>query len=482
MAGCRDWTVVVASLLVLQRPSGLTAGAADEDAQCSSTSAPGCREGFSSSWRPLHSLGASNVALAELLGCGDAARAQDLATYCRVTRPVQAAEVCGFGRSFEEWLGSQRGQGGSGSPGDEAGCWRRCLFGTPDLHPFGVAPAADANAGLHINFVPLPREGYRSAPFLDGRTRAHGVEACTYQLPSALLEEWASAEQADSKADAAGGRRAPGFIFHLSHTASTLLARALGEVPGTLVLREPFMVRWMATSLAGARGQASVLQGVWRSPLLPVLSRRYHDSETVIVKTSSVALRFMRSALEATSGARAVFMYSGLRTHLAVCLARPKDLFPGDLYDGLGVKSKLFETYKAGSDAFQGLSIAERMVLLWMKRMLFVLGLAKAREEQVLLLRMDDFLEKPSRRLVDVAEFFGLPLSSKVADTITEGRTFKEYAKDSSVPWNGTIQATLLQGRAEAFADDIAKGLAFADKLLAEHGGVAKRLKAFIDQ
>ena len=51
---------------------------------------------------------------------------------------------------------------------------------------------------------------------------------------------WAPAPTAEAPA------QPPHFIFHLGHVASTLLARSLDEVRGTLVLREPALLRWAA--------------------------------------------------------------------------------------------------------------------------------------------------------------------------------------------------------------------------------------------
>ena len=120
----------------------------------------------------------------------------------------------------------------------------------------------------------------------------------------------------------------------------------------------------------------------------------------------------------------------------------------------------------AHSVAFAALSVAEKMALCWCRRMLLATRLPK---ERTLLLRMDQLLATPAAYLRHVAAHFGLPLSQARAADIVAGPVWSTYAKDSSVPWNATVQRTLLEGRATAYRPQVREGVAFAASLIAEH-------------
>ena len=248
----------------------------------------------------------------------------------------------------------------------EVECWVRCLFDTPNLSIYAVDDAKTESAAAVSSepralFVPLPKGAYRATPFLDSRSLSHTeLSGCQYTLPLADLRRLgavavAAAADADADADAAApaegssaaaawGLTDVHYIFHLSHVASTVLSRALDDVPQTLVLREPHLVRWAAdTWLRPTHESAEAKMGstadVWRELLLPYLGRRYDAASTVVVKAPSTALGFARTALEGSAESRIVFMWSALRTWLAVCMERLGDGFPTELYDGLDATS-----------------------------------------------------------------------------------------------------------------------------------------------
>src|SRR3954471_24465429 len=99
------------------------------------------------------------------------------------------------------------------------------LFASPDhyLHSF------DGDAAL---FMPMDRAAYHRSIFLDRRISpaANG----SMRVPVSALT---------GRAEAA----APlGWVFHVAHCGSPLLARALDDPAANLVLREPLALRQLA--------------------------------------------------------------------------------------------------------------------------------------------------------------------------------------------------------------------------------------------
>src|SRR5437868_14523592 len=101
------------------------------------------------------------------------------------------------------------------------------LFATPDHYLF----AFDDNCAI---FRAMDRAAYHRSIFLDRRISPAGEAA--FEVPLAPLLAWHEQQPA-----------APppriGWIFHIAHCGSTLLARALDLPERSLVLREPLALR-----------------------------------------------------------------------------------------------------------------------------------------------------------------------------------------------------------------------------------------------
>jgi len=318
---------------------------------------------------------------------------------------------------------------------------------------------------------PITASGYRKTPFLDERSLKHGIGACRYSVQTVQLQDLA--QWGDGKSHYQVGEGV-NFIFHLGHTGSTLLSRALGETEGTRVMREPPLLTWLAENLPSVdkKGQ----DALWNSMVLPWLSRRYYANERIVVKAKSTALRFLRPAIKYNDASKAVFMYSTLRTHLTICLARQQERFPDEQFGSLDVKMKgafnVFKEFSVDSLAFRSLSIPKRMALAWMKRMMFVQSMPKSK---VLSLDMDAFLTNPYEHLMEGGQFLDLNITKKSAEAIASDRhIFKVYAKDQDVPWDAAVQRRLFDGRKAAYSAEIDEGMEFAGMLMAKHKALQK--------
>lgn len=317
--------------------------------------------------------------------------------------------------------------------------------------------------------TPVLAAGYRATSFLDGRSMAHAVGTCRYIAPLKQFVEvarWGIDHRAPVSGNAPGHR--VHFIFHIGHTSSTLISRALEEIPSVFVLREPPLLKWMEKTLRNSSSKE--LAKIWKSPVLPWLSRRHWPEHTVLVKVAAGTLRFMKPAVRKGT-ARALFVYSGLRTHLTVSLEHLPDRFPEENYDALEVKgsnmSAVFKRFRSDAPAFQELTIVRRMVLAWFKRLAFAWKLPAA---QVLRVRMDEFLAEPAAQLEAAATFLGLDLDASAAKTIARGPLFKEHAiGDAPARYDHEAHAGTLADRARHHRTNIDDGIDFAKALLKKY-------------
>jgi len=386
------------------------------------------------------------------LECTDRDEPGSIVEYCMKTTPTNGPD-CNFTDDTEGFLERRKA------------CLYRCIFGSADLNMFAIN-----NEGVAFT-SPLTASQYRKTPFLDHRSLEHGIGACRYSVQTTQLQDLARWGDGKSHYQVGEGLN---FVFHMGHTGSTLLSRALGKIEGTRILREPPLLSWLAESMPGVDDEG--LATVWRSMALPWLSRRYYATERIIVKVKSSALRFLRPAIKQSKASKAIFMYSTLRTHLTICLARQQERFSDQQYGALDVKMKgafnAFKEFSVDSQDFQDLSIAKRMALAWMKRMLFVQSMPKSK---VLLLEMDDFLANPRKHLMEVGTFLDLNITNKIAEAIASDRNiFQVYAKDQEVPWDRAVQKRLFEGRSAAYRTEIDEGVEFAGMLMAKHKALQK--------
>jgi len=446
---CNTLVCLVSPALLVQ---GEDAGVSSNEETCRNNDAS-CSQPRAVSWTVLSSIPSDKIK--QHLACDDINETRDVGFFCKAMQPKHA--ICDFTRvpsSDEDFL-----------------CWYRCLYESPDLNLFDVE--YKANVPPVAKFVPMSVSGYRSAPFLDHRSLAYGVQNCNFSLNMFTLmaiTDWTLGHKNEPELIRFKPNEKVNFIFHLSHTGSTLLSRAIQEAgkDSVFVLREPKILKVVANHQSN---DAKEINHVW-GQALPWVARRYSNDQTVLVKATSIGLRLMHQALTLDAGSRrAVFMYSGLRTHLAVCLARPQERFPDWQYEVLPIYRRAFRKYSVHGETFQRLTVPQRMGLAWLKRMLFVRTLPP---EKVLHLSMADFMDDPVRHLMEVGTFLGIPLSKSAVKGVVAGPVFREYAKDTSVAFDHFNYTVLIGARLKYFHKDVQEGLEFVQGLLEQHPTLRK--------
>jgi hypothetical protein len=300
------------------------------------------------------------------------------------------------------------------------------LFASPDhyLHSFEGASAV---------FMPMDREAYHRSIFLDARISPAANR--TMKVPAGAL------------VDPARKPAPTGWIFHVAHCGSTLLARALDRREGNLILREPLALRQIALSPdpAGLALTAAML------------SKRYRADLPTIVK-ANVPVNFILPELAALDpDARAIFLYATLGDYVLAILR--SDNHRQWLR---GVTAQL----AAHLGDLSALSDAERCAALWLAQIrafaeaTALLPGARAQDAEIL-------FSEPRRVLEAAAAHLAVPMSEGEPGEIVEGPLFATYSKNPEKPFDNEARLA----RRSALEAPLAEELAQARRWVESAGG-----------
>jgi hypothetical protein len=303
------------------------------------------------------------------------------------------------------------------------------LFASPDhyLHSFEGEAAV---------FMPMDREAYRRSIFLDGRISPAADQVM--KLPVAAL------------GDRKRGPAQMGWIFHVAHCGSTLLARALDQTSASLVLREPLALRQLA--LAPDPGRLAVT--------LAMLSKRYREDAPTIVKANVPVNFLLPDLIAADPDARAIFLYLPFRDYLLAILRNDNHRewlrrVTTQLAPHLGDLS--------------GLSDARRCAALWLAQMR-AFAAAISRLPNARALDAEAFFADPRPVLKAAAGHLRVPMSPEAAAATVAGPLFSTYSKNPEEPFDNAARLERRAKLEEPLADEIAEARYWVE---AEGGGAA---------
>lgn len=272
------------------------------------------------------------------------------------------------------------------------------LFATPDHYLF----AFDGDRAI---FRAMDRAAYHRSIFLDRRISTAGETAV--EVPVASLLAW------QTQPRPAVPRT--GWIFHIAHCGSTLLARALDLPERSLVLREPLALRQLG------------VQRVPRDPRLALaaafLGRRYRPEAPAIVK-ANVPVNFIAAELLALDPeAPAIFLYFPLRTYLLAILRSE------------GHRGWVMNVTAQLPGAPVGADVVERAAWLWLTQMQLY-DAALARFPNARSLHAEDLFGSPRPVLEAAAAHFGMEINAGELDAVVSGPLFATYSKGAGEPFD----------------------------------------------
>lgn len=251
-----------------------------------------------------------------------------------------------------------------------------------------------------------------------------------------------------------------GFIFHIGHVGSTLIARLLGALPTVLSVREPLLLRNLAELiLLRVRPESPWSPERFDRRLVEAiswLSRSFRDDQQAIVKATSFASELAAPILQ--HGAKALFLHVAPETYFATILAG--DASRQELATLSG--SRLVRLHgRLGAEPWKlwVLSEGERAALAWACEMTTLeVAAATASPDALLRLDFDDFLKVPAS-LTKIAGHFGHRLDEADAATITGGEIMRRYSKAPEHGYSPALRRDVLAGARVEHQAEIAKGM-----------------------
>ncbi len=277
------------------------------------------------------------------------------------------------------------------------------LFASPDhfLHSF------EGDAAL---FMPMDRAAYHRSIFLDGRISPAADQSM--KLPVTMLT---AAPRRPSQT---------GWIFHMAHCGSTLLARALDDPGASLVLREPLALR--QTAIQPAAGRLGLVAAM--------LGKRYRADAPTLVK-ANVPVNFLLPQLSAAdTEARAILLYLPLREYLLAILRSDNHRtwlrnVTAQLAGHLGDLSALTD--------------AERAAALWLAQV-DAFGDTLARMPNARTLDAESFFADPIDVLKAAARHLGVPISDTVLEKTVASPLFATYSKNPTLAFDNAARLARL--------------------------------------
>ncbi len=288
-------------------------------------------------------------------------------------------------------------------------------------------------------FLRMNRDCYARSIFFDDR-----IVTLDDQL---IRVPWA-----DVAAALPGAPAAPelGWIFHMAHTGSTLLARALEQAGRTLVIREPVTLRSLGVE-AGAAGSDAASSEAWQRRLdvaTAMLARRFAGDDRVVVKANVPVNAIIAALLAASAQPRGVLLHFGLDDYLTAILRSPNHR---------GWVERIFAEMRIGALPEVGnaaaLEAAEKAAALWLFQ-IRAYAAALAANPGLCSLDANMFFDAPQASLSAAARYFGCPLSDAAAGAIVAGSLFSTYSKNPNAAFdNRQRKARIAATRAELGAE-----------------------------
>lgn len=342
---------------------------------------------------------------------------------------------------------------------------RDLLPASPDAYPQNLDLVRNA-----VLVIRLDAAAYRAASFLDDRILGPGTRG-----------GWLPGGAVTAAARAVAAPRPLHFIFHSGHVGSTLLSRLLDETGLVLGLREPLPLRALADahdvlpmpeSLLGPGQFAALLD-----TMLRLWSRGYDATRAVVVKATSTAGRIAIPLLEASASSRAAYLNLPAEPYLAALLGGANSLV--DLRGHApGRMRRLCVRLSAPPAPLHAMSPGELAALGWLAETLSQREALARFPDRVLALDFEALLADIRGVLDRVLAHFGLDPPPGFLEGIATSAVLRRYSKSPELPYApGEREVGLAESR-QRNRGEIARGLAWLERLARTEPRVATLLAA----
>ena len=302
-----------------------------------------------------------------------------------------------------------------------------------------LAQALDPSQGM-VRLIAMSPESYRASSFLDDRMLQMPVDA--------QILSW----QAIEEAMAGEARTDARWIFHIGHVGSTLISRLLGEMNGVLAIREPRILRDLASVPAQIREP-------YLPPMPALMSRTFADGEVACVKATSFVSEIADGLIP--QGARALFLFASPRNYIGSILAGDQSL-----QEMANWAEGRMQRMKARVPALEGpqRSPAHLAAAAWACEMTSLEAAAERMPDRAIAWAdFDRMLEDMPRALADAAVHFGFPTDPAETDAIARGPLMSRYSKAVEYEYSPKLRRDLIAQEEALHGREIEEALAMLD-------------------
>lgn len=323
------------------------------------------------------------------------------------------------------------------------------LFYGPDVYPLQFE-------GPNTIFVRMTEDSYRQSIFTDFQRIVSPSNQALRVPTMELLGQHDALGMPEPKL---------GYIFHVAHCGSTLLARALDEGADLLVCREPSTLRQLGAEFA-ATTEDPPANAIWPRRLrlaTALLGRRYRESQAVVIK-GNVPVNFMLPELMGLNDqSSAILLYAPLRNYLLSVLKSPQHQqwvshVSGELSGGIRRTPGLADITPTA------LSVPQQAACLWLAQTIRFRELVAA-NKRVRTLNCEDLFEQPAATLAAAFALFDVAVEAERIDSIVSGSLFSQHSKSPGVAYDNATRKAELKKLELSLGEQISEGMAWVETL-----------------
>lgn len=311
-------------------------------------------------------------------------------------------------------------------------------------------------------FVRVAEAEIRAASFLDERLGLKGRDA--FRAPLSALPEVAT--------HAISHPLPTRFIFHVGHCGSTLLSRLLEQGSVTLGLREPLVLRELASAERELDSPtARYARHQWQQLLfasLRLIGRPFTSGQAVTIKATSHCNNLIPPLLETIPGARLVLLHMPLQNYLATLLKAPSGGLDA-LHAASARLASLHATLADDSIRLHQLDHVEILAMGWLaevERFMRLEATQASSVQPLMLFDFEAFLQQPFESFNMICRHLAIPNTYPDEAAFRASSVWSGYAKSPSHAYSPSDRQHDLDLARRRFADEIVRGLRWVEAIL----------------
>jgi len=320
------------------------------------------------------------------------------------------------------------------------------LLESPDIYPLRFD-------GPNLVFVRMSRETYQQSIFtLPNRIVRVGDDA--WSIP--FTEVMSMIEQSGKKLTS------PNVIFQIAHCGSTLLARALDKPESSLVIREPFVLRQfsatpLATNESEMQARSRALSAIWY-----LLSRRYSEQESVIIKANVPVNYSLNEIIEVAPEVKGVLLYSDFKDYLvSVLKSDDRCMWAKHVVNELATHIKATRGFEKLD--INSLNSAQATAVLWLTQIRRYESISD-NSDDMKGLKSDALFKQPKDALKFSSKHLMLDMNDHQLDSVLTSELFTHHAKTPEQQFSEAERQSELSSLHLKFENEINDTLTWCEK------------------